>query len=181
MNFPNVISLARLLSVPIIVWLIMIDELRPAFVLFLCAGISDALDGFIAKRFNQTSDLGRYLDPLADKALLVGVYITLGVQGYLPVWLVILVAFRDLLIIGGALLLQVVRHVATMSPLMISKANTAAQLTLATVVLARFGFALPVAGLTELLVYVVGATTVLSGAFYLVEWGRRVSSMEDAG
>lgn len=178
MSLPNTISLARLLSVPLTIWLILVDQLLAAFLLFVVAGISDAVDGFIAKRYSASTELGSYLDPLADKTLLVGVYITLGLEGHLPVWLVILVVFRDLLIVGGAILLQLVRQSMKMAPLAISKANTAAQITLAAVVLGKLALGIAVPALAELLIVVVAVTTVLSGARYLVEWGRRVSNFE---
>ena len=104
MSPPNVISLGRLLSVPLTVWVILQGYFVVAFGIFVAAGVSDAVDGFLAKRFGMETELGRYLDPLADKALLVAVFITLGQMGYLPVWLVILVVSRDVLIIGGVLL-----------------------------------------------------------------------------
>ncbi|HTC19032.1 MAG TPA: CDP-alcohol phosphatidyltransferase family protein, partial [Stellaceae bacterium] len=104
MNVPNIISLARLLSAPLGVWFILNHDLTGAFWLFVAAGLSDAVDGFIAKHFNQSSELGELLDPIADKALIVSLFVTLGLAGDLPTWLVILVVFRDLLIIGGFLL-----------------------------------------------------------------------------
>lgn len=180
MNLPNIISLARLLSVPLTVWLMLVHEVEAAFVLFVLAGISDAVDGAIAKRFDAITELGRYLDPLADKALLVGVYITLGVQGHLPVWLVILVAFRDFLIIGGAVLLLLMGKTMRIAPLMISKANTVTQITLAAVVLGQLAFAFPPPGITLPLILIVAATTVLSGGRYVVEWGRHASNESDA-
>ena len=94
MNLPNLITFGRLLTVPITVYLLMQSAFLSAFILFLVAGASDALDGYLAKRNNQTTELGTILDPLADKALLVGVYVTLGLQGSLPSWLVVLVVFR---------------------------------------------------------------------------------------
>ena len=181
MSLPNTISLARLLSVPITIWLILVGQLMAAFLLFVVAGLSDAVDGFIAKRYQATTELGSYLDPLADKTLLVGVYVTLGLQGYLPVWLVILVVFRDLLIVGGTLLLQLVGHSIKMAPLKISKANTAAQITLASVVLGQLALVIPMAAVVNALILVVAATTVLSGARYLVEWARRASNHEGGG
>ena len=181
MSLPNTISLARLLTVPLTIWLILVDELLAAFVLFVLAGLSDAVDGFIAKRYHATTQLGSYLDPLADKALLVGVYVTLGIEGHVPVWLVILVAFRDLLIIGGALLLQLTRQSLEVAPLKISKANTAAQITLASVVLGQLGLAVSLPVLVDVLIVVVAMTTVLSGASYLVQWMRKVSKLEGGG
>src|SRR5277367_6169746 len=85
-NLPNFITLARLLSVPVAVWLILVGEFAAAFWVFVAAGVSDALDGFIAKRFDQRTRLGALLDPIADKSLLVAVYVTLGVAGELPAW-----------------------------------------------------------------------------------------------
>ena len=117
MYLANIITLGRLLSVPVVVWLIIDGSMLPAFALFVAAGISDAVDGFLARRFNQRSELGGYLDPLADKALLVGVYVTLGHVGHLPAWLVILVVFRDVLIIGGAILLYMFTDELQMAPL----------------------------------------------------------------
>jgi cardiolipin synthase len=177
-NLPNLITLARLISVPAIVWLILDDRMLAAFLLFVAAGISDALDGFIAKHFNRQSVLGSYLDPLADKALLVSVYVGLGYQGHLPSWLVILVVFRDVLIIGGALLIHTLTQSLRMEPLAISKINTGFQIALAALVLAKLGLGIGFWGVTALLVYVVAVTTVLSGAAYLVRWSRRASSVE---
>jgi len=180
-NLPNLISLGRLLSTPVNVWLILIGEWRLAFALFALAGLSDAVDGFIAKRYGMTTRLGSYLDPLADKAMLMSVYVALGVRGELPSWLVILVVSRDVLIVGGALLLLALSQSLTIEPLWISKLNTVMQIALAGVALAGLAFAdalwreavVPLAVL-------VGATTVASGASYLIEWGRRVAEIGDA-
>src|SRR5215831_9291258 len=106
LNLPNLISLARLLLVPAEIWLIIIGSYGLAFWILVGAGISDALDGFIAKRFDRRTRLGALLDPIADKVLLVSVYVTLGVAGQLWTWLVVLVVFRDVMIIGGFVLIQ---------------------------------------------------------------------------
>ena len=108
MNVPNTITLARLAAVPILVWLILVNDLQIAFWVFLAAALSDAIDGIIAKHFNAETVFGAYIDPIADKALLVGTYITLGHEGFLPIWLVILVVFRDIVIVGGALVFHTV-------------------------------------------------------------------------
>jgi len=179
-NLPNVISLGRLLAVPLNVWLMLVGEWRLAFAVFCLAGASDAVDGFIAKRFNMQTRLGRYLDPIADKSLLVSIYVTLGVQGVLPVWLVILVVSRDLLIVGGALLLYALNLGHEPRPLMASKINTALQIALAAVVLAQLAFAWPfLVSSVGPLVAVVAFTTAVSGAAYLVSWGREMNRMED--
>lgn len=181
MYLANVITLGRLLSVPVIVWLILGGSMLPAFILFLLAGLSDAVDGFLARRFDQRSELGGYLDPLADKALLVGVYVTLGHVGRVPDWLVIIVVFRDLLIIGGAILLYMFTDALRMEPLTVSKVNTAAQIVLAAVVLAVAGLRVDGHAVVEVLVYLVGVTTILSGAAYIVQWSRRVAGAGGAG
>ncbi len=181
MNLPNLISLARLISVPLVVWLLATDRWAPAFAVFLIAGLSDAVDGYLAKRLNAGSELGRYLDPIADKTLLVSVYLALGFKGIVPSWLVILVVSRDVMIVGGMLMLQLMRQPFDISPLQISKWNTAAQIALASVVLGEIGLALDLGPVVTVLLVVTAALTVLSGASYLVQWGRRLSGVGGEG
>lgn len=178
MNLPNLISLARLLSVPLEIYLILHSQYMLAFWLFVLAGVSDAVDGWIAKGLRQTTWLGSYLDPLADKTLLVGVYVTLGYQSLLPTWIVILVVFRDLLIVGGVIMQLAFARVVEISPSLISKANTAVQILLAAAVLAQLGVAQNLATAVTVLIYLAGVTTVLSGAGYLVTWWRQMANME---
>lgn len=176
---PNLISMGRLLAVPVAVWLILTDRLTGAFWLFIAAGLSDGVDGYLARRYDLRTVIGGYLDAIADKALLVSVYVTLGAQGYLPPWLVILVVFRDLLIVGGAILYRLSGGTLTIRPLMISKINTGLQIALIGVVLAELGLGLAYPQLTSVLTDVVGATTLLSGAIYVAIWGWRIARMED--
>lgn len=178
-SVPNFISLARLLCVPLAVWLIVTSQMQAAFYVFVAAGISDAIDGFIAKRFNARTALGRYIDPLADKALLVSVYVALGLKGALPDWLVILVVFRDVLIIGGALLVHTLTNqTMRLEPLLISKLNTLMQILLAVAVLAKLGFGFDDRGAATGLVYATAATTALSGAAYIVRWVRGTAAVD---
>lgn len=179
MNLPNAITFGRLLTVPIAVYLMMQSEFLAAFILFVVAGVSDALDGYIAKQWNQATTLGALLDPVADKTLLVSVYITLGLQGHVPNWIVVLVVFRDLIIVGGVILLFIVRLEVRMRPLIISKINTAAQIALAAIVLAKLGLELDIAEVSTTMIYVVAATTALSGAGYVVSWTRQMAGLED--
>ena len=168
-NLPNLITLARLLCVPLAIWLIVEARFGFAFWVFVAAGVSDALDGWIAKRWDQRTALGALLDPIADKALLAAVYVTLGFAGELPGWLVILVVLRDLLIVGGYLL----SHGADApQPLFISKVNTLVQIALVGFVLARLGLGIEDEWLTSILVALAGITTVWSGLSYLVRWAR---------
>lgn len=179
-NLPNLITLLRLFAVPLLVWLILGNHLIFALWVFVAAGVSDALDGLIAKKFDLGTVLGSFLDPLADKALLVSVYVTLGYKGDLPTWLVIAVVFRDLVIIGGALLFHTVTQSLTMEPLKISKANTVAQIVLAAVTLAGHGYGLQLDLPIHILIYLVAATTVASGLAYVVTWNRRASAIEES-
>lgn len=172
MNLPNAISLARLLAVPIAIWLVMGGHWMWAFWLFVVAGLSDAVDGFLAKRFNSATEIGRYLDPLADKALLVSVYLALGAQGLLPMWLVILVVTRDVLIVGGAILSLMMGRAGSVRPSMLSKVNTVAQIVLIGLALAEAGLRWELSTLREIGVFVIAATTIASGAGYLANWLR---------
>jgi cardiolipin synthase len=169
---PNLITLCRLLAVPLVVWLILTGQWPVAFWVFFAASITDGLDGSLARALDARSQLGAYLDAIADKALLVSVFITLGQAGQIPLWLVILVVSRDVLIVGGVLMLHTLDQAPAMGPLLISKANTVAQLVLAGVVLADVGLGIIGEGVVPALVLLVAATTIASGGAYLVAWGR---------
>lgn len=175
---PNLISIFRLFLTPFLIWLIVSDRLLTAFLVFLVAGISDALDGFLARQFRWQTELGRYLDPLADKALLVSIYIALGLFGHLPAWLVIAVVSRDVLIVGAVLLAWLLARPVEVKPLAVSKANTAGQIALATLVLADRGLALGFAQTIAVLTWIVGALTVSSAASYLVFWLKHMARYE---
>jgi cardiolipin synthase len=180
MNIPNLITLSRVAAVPLIIWLILDDDTMIAFWVFFVAALSDAADGIIAKQFDMETVFGAFLDPIADKALLVGVYLTLGHVGLLPTWLVILVVFRDILIVGGALLFQTVTQSLTMQPLMISKINTVLQLVLAIGVLWTKAYGIEDGIALDLMGYIVAVTTLWSGGLYVVTWSRRATVMESA-
>jgi cardiolipin synthase (CMP-forming) len=174
LNLPNLITIARILLVPVMVWAIASHQMKIAFFLFLAAGLSDAVDGFLAKRFNMTSELGAYLDPLADKVLIVSIYISMGVIEAIPRWLVILVVSRDLFIVGGVMLAWILGTPMTVRPLTVSKFNTAAQILLAVVVLAALGFHWDVWPVTFTLMALVTVLTLLSIGFYLRDWVRHM-------
>jgi cardiolipin synthase (CMP-forming) len=176
LSIPNLISLARIILVPIVVWAITSGEMLVAFALFLAAGISDAVDGFLAKRFHMASELGAYLDPLADKALIVSIYVALGIAGALAIPLVILVVSRDIMIISGFMLSWLVGKPMPIRPLPISKANTVAQILLATLVLAEHGFGFDAKLIVTVVAGLVAVLTLLSIAFYLAEWLRHMNS-----
>ena len=180
MTIPNFITIARLLGVPLVIWLIVAGRYLEALVLFVLAGISDAADGFIAKRFNATSELGAYLDPVADKALLVSVFITLGFKGVLPAWLIILVVSRDLFIIGGLMMAYMLGSPMAIRPLWVSKINTVAQILLIGLVLGERAGATIFQPVLALSVIGAAAFTVASATAYLVEWVRHMAGATDA-
>jgi cardiolipin synthase (CMP-forming) len=180
LNLPNLISLGRLLLVPLAIWLILGGRYGAAFWVFIVAGVSDALDGFIAKRFDRRTRLGALLDPVADKALLVSVFVTLGLAHQLWTSLVILVVFRDVMIVGDFLLIQAFAVPKHYDPLYISKINTGLQIALVAFVLARLGLGADPGGIDAGLSYAVIATTVLSGLSYLVRWARILARSEQA-
>ncbi len=163
--------------VPIVVWAISSGEMWVAFVLFLAAGVSDGVDGYLAKRFGMTSMLGAYLDPLADKALIVSIYVTLGINGVIPGWLVILVVSRDIMIIGAVMLSWLIGSPIKVKPLLVSKLNTVAQIVFATVVLGSLGFNIEAHALTMVLMGLVAALTLLSVAAYVREWVRHMNAV----
>ncbi len=165
--------MARMICVPLIVWLILTEEMLAAFVVFVLAGISDALDGLIAKQFDLETHLGKYLDPLADKILLVSIYITLGIQEAIPSWLVILVVSRDILIVGGILFSYLMDIRIRIKPVFVSKANTFFQILLAALVLGTAAFEMHLTWIIMINVYVVAVSTVLSGYSYVATWIRQ--------
>ncbi len=176
MSIPNFITLFRIILVPVVFWLVVSERPGLAFVAFVIAGISDAIDGYLAKRYHWESELGAYLDPLADKLLIVSIFVALGVQGDLPSWLVIAVVSRDLLIVAAVLLSWVLGKPVRIAPLMVSKANTLAQIVLASVVLANLAFGLGWDVAITILVWTVAALTLASLAAYLRLWLEHMSA-----
>jgi len=176
LNIPNLISLARILLVPVIVWAIASNEMQVAFGLFVLAGLSDLVDGFLAKQFRMATELGAYLDPLADKAMLVSIYVTLGIVEAVPRWLVILVVSRDIMIVTAVILSWLVDKPVKLKPLLVSKLNTLAQVLLAAFVLARLGIELRLELAIQVLTAMVAALTLLSIAFYLAAWVRHMNA-----
>lgn len=175
MSIPNLITLARIFLVPVVVWAIASGEPRIAFWLFLLAGVSDAVDGFLARAFGMQTELGAYLDPLADKALLVSIYVSLAVVGIIPSWLAIAVVARDVMIIGAILLSVMMAQPVQIRPLLVSKVNTAAQIAFAAMVLASAAFVIPLGYAFPLGLILVGLLTALSAAAYLAEWMRHMT------
>jgi cardiolipin synthase len=175
LTIANLITVLRFLLVPVVVLALLQSRVDWAFAGFLIAGISDGVDGFIARQFNQRSELGAYLDPMADKLLLVSVFVVLGFMGELPLWLVIAAVSRDALIVGAVLLATIMGKPVAMKPLYVSKANTAMQIVLAAVVLAELAFGFSLGLVRQLLIVLCGLLTVASAGAYLVPWLRHMA------
>lgn len=170
-DIPNLLSLVRMACAIPIAWLLLNDSFGRALLLFVAAGLSDGLDGYLAKRFGWRSRLGSILDPLADKALLVTVYLVLGSMGLLPLWLVGLVIARDVVVVSGALWIHTLLGRYEMAPSIASKLNTALQLILVVAVISAKSVATLPEWLIGGLTYGVLAATVWSGVDYVWNWG----------
>jgi cardiolipin synthase len=170
-HLPNTLSVLRIALVPVLILLLKGQDYTLALIVFLASGLTDALDGFLAKRLGLTSRLGAILDPAADKILLVSAYAMLAVLEHIPFWLMLAVVFRDLLIVGGYLIYTSQAGSVQMRPSRLSKLNTLMQIALVIAVLAEQAGLVVVPGLIALLAPAVLATTVASGAHYLWTWG----------
>ena len=180
-NIPNLISVVRLLLVPFCVWLMISEAYGWAFITFMAAGVSDGVDGYLARRFDWRTRLGAYLDPLADKALLVSVFVTLAFLKLIPAWLAIVVVSRDALIVGAVLLSRLMDQPVHVRPLMVSKVNTVAQIFFAVAVLGVAALGKPIEHLVDYGGIPVALLTALSGAAYLRSWLRHMAEQPDEG
>lgn len=174
-TIPNMITILRFLLVPGVVYALLTGRTDWAFAGFVTAGVSDAVDGFVARHYNQRSRLGAYLDPMADKLLLVSVFVMLGYMNELPLWLVVAVVSRDALIVCAVVLSTIMGNPVAMKPLMVSKANTAVQIVLAAFVLAELAFETRYGSIRLALIFLSGLLTVTSAAAYLVGWLRHMN------
>jgi cardiolipin synthase (CMP-forming) len=172
-HIPNLICLARIVLIWPVLWALEVGNYTVAFLAFTVAAVSDGLDGFLAKRFNWTSELGKYLDPLADKMLLVGVFIVGTWNGLVPGWLAATAIARDVMIILGALTFYLWFGPLKGRPTIISKINTLFQLSYLLSVMTQAAIGFPPVGLIEALAIVTLVTTVLSGADYIYAFTRR--------
>ncbi len=166
---PNVITILRIILAPIFVIYLIHEQVTSALVVFILAGISDGLDGLIARAFNQKSEMGAYLDPLADKLLLISAYVALAAKGFMPAWLTVIVISRDVLILLGVLILFLVKSGFTVKPLFLSKITTCFQIASVIVVLTmgQFFFSQLI---YKYLYWATGIVTILSGLQYIRQW-----------
>ncbi len=175
LTWPNLISLLRIFSVPLIIGLILSNAMIWAFWVTIVAGLTDILDGLVARLLKTPSKIGVYLDPIADKFLLVSLYLTLGFKNYISDWLVILIVFRDFLIVIGTTFLILMKNTFTIKPLLISKVNTFLQIIGVVWVLAELAFGVLLPFVTPFLISAIAITTILSGISYVIMWLRYVS------
>jgi cardiolipin synthase len=174
-HIPNALCILRMLLVLPVAWLLATDNYRLTLALFAFAAATDGLDGFLAKRFGWTSELGKILDPLADKILLVGVFITLAALGVVPMWLAATAVLRDVTITAGAIIYKSLYGYGELQgrPTAISKLNTLCQIIFLLLVVA--GRAVDFA--PQIAITVLGAlvfvTTVVSGLDYVITYSRR--------
>lgn len=173
-DIPNLISALRLLLVPPVVYFILQQDYRLALLVFLIAGASDGVDGFLAKRYGWSSRLGGFLDPLADKLLMVSSVLALTAEGLVPWWVALAVVGRDVVIVGGAVAYRLLIGRFEAAPTMISKLNTLTQIILVLLVLAHRLLGLTPANLWLVFVLAV-VTAVASGADYVLQWSRRAT------
>lgn len=166
-NLPNIITFGRLCAVPVAVWLVLDQDFLAGFWLFAAAGASDAVDGWLARK-RGPSYVGALLDPLADKALLVTMYVTLAAVRELPDWLAILVVFRDVVILGGVGVLSMLGQPPVIRPLFISKLNTTLQILLVALSLLEAALHIMMPLAMTLLIWAVAASTFVSGTAYVV-------------
>lgn len=165
---PNFLTFLRLALTPLVIWLLFDERLRLAALIFLCAGITDWFDGYLARIFKSETNLGRLFDPIADKVLLVGTYTALGILGVLPLWITGIIIARDIMIIGGSFLVWYHQLSIQLEPLVISKINTFFQIILVLLVLCR-GFleqSETLSSLIQIIIYVTLTTTIVSGFTY---------------
>lgn len=174
-DIPNIISFFRILLTIPVIWALLERDFLLALILFFVAGVSDGLDGFLAKHYHWQSRLGGLLDPLADKALLVSTFLCLGGLGLLPSWLVALVIFRDVLIVSGALVYSIQIEQLNAEPSMVSKLNTLLQIMLGLLVVINHGLYPMPEMMLETLIWAVTATTIISGIAYVFDWSRRAA------
>ncbi|MEF3365437.1 CDP-alcohol phosphatidyltransferase family protein [Methylocystis sp. 9N] len=169
-SLPNFISIGRLVLTPMAISMMVDRNWTAAFALFVVAGVSDALDGWLARTFHLQSELGAILDPLADKALIVSMYVTLAIVEALPPWLAIMVVSRDVMIVGAVSISWLMSRPMKVAPHISSKATTAAQLVLAGLVLAGRAYGLHIPVLETALIALVAALTIASACVYLWLW-----------
>lgn len=172
MSLPNLLTAVRLLLVPLIIWLMLERRYADALTVFVAAGITDMIDGYLARNFSMRTELGAWLDPLADKVLLVSSYIVLALMGELPLWLTVLVIGRDIAILIGIGLSYALGQSVRFEPILLSKINTALQIVLVALVLLLLAMDERRPDVVMIASIAVAATTLGSWLQYFLMWLR---------
>ncbi|NRA86334.1 MAG: CDP-alcohol phosphatidyltransferase family protein [Rhizobiales bacterium] len=178
LNLPNIITIGRIFIVPVVVWVLLADEFLISLILFIIAGISDFIDGWLARLQNLQTLLGAYLDPFADKLLMGSVYLTLGILGHIPIWLVLCVIFRDILIVSAIIIAWLIEKPLRISPLLISKINTVSQICLVVLTLFDLAFIVDLIQIRDVAYLLIAGTTIASTFAYLIVWVK-IINIED--
>jgi len=173
-KIPNILSIFRIILIPLVAWLILFDYFLHALITTLFIAVSDFLDGFIARVFNAQSEIGSYLDSIADKAFIISAYMLIGTQNLLPIFVIIIVISRDIIIMGAFGLSFAMNQKLDINPIRVSKINTFLQFVLIILVLvnnvAVFDLAHVFTYLIDVVMYMVIATTVASLLLYIKQW-----------
>jgi cardiolipin synthase len=179
LSVPNVLTLTRIIMTPVIVYMVLTDQAWIAVALMVAAGITDMLDGAVARYFNQRTTVGAYLDPLADKVMLVSLFVTLFIVEQVPLFMFLAVIFRDAIILFGAIAYEIVTRRLSMQPSMVSKATTFMQIVY--IALLLLNMAMPIADFwTDITMWAAFALTCASGIHYLVIWTNKAVSQEQS-
>jgi cardiolipin synthase len=166
MNIPNTLTIIRILSVPVFVICLLYDRFLVALLIFVGAGITDGLDGLIARVYHQRTTTGAYLDPIADKLLLVTAFIVLAILGNIPVWLTVIVIAKDVIVALGVLILFLTSRRVEVKPVLVGKTTTFLQIvTIAWALLAPYSFFFK--NFLPYLIWVTAALTCMSGLQYI--------------
>ncbi len=172
-QIPNLLTVLRIVLIVPFSYFLITGHYQNAFLVFVIAGISDGVDGFLARHFNWRSRFGAIADPLADKLLLVTTYILLTWLGELPLWLVLLIFGRDSIIVFGGLLFHYKVYRFDVQPTLLGKLCTFIQITYVVVLLLHLAGHAPLEPLIDSGVYLVAGITLLSGLNYIHIWGLR--------
>lgn len=166
-NIPNILTIARILMTPLLIILLIRGLTGTALFVFILAAVSDGLDGFIARYFNQRTVMGAYLDPIADKFLLATAFITLAILTLIPAWLTVIVISRDVIILAGIAIFTINDIKVKIKPSIVSKITTAAQLGTVFIVLMGLQYH-PVGIVEQTAIWITAVLTILSGLHYIL-------------
>jgi len=177
LNVPNMLTLARIIMTPVIVYMVLSGQAWLALALMVVAGITDMLDGAIARYFNLRTTVVAYLDPLADKILLISLFVTLFIVEQVPLFVFLAIIFRDLIIVLGAVTYEIVTHRLTMQPSFISKATTFIQIVYVALLLLNMAIIIPTI-LLQTAMWLTFLLTCASGLHYLISWTNKAAKQE---